>query len=507
MNRKNGWFSLLGLLVIVSLLFSACAPSQKPAATSSTTEAPVEIHVAFLTFNKIPESDALASVEEAINVITVPKINAKVKLHPFSITDYWQQVTLLMQSGEGLDVYHTLGDLPQRVANNEFVDISSMIDQYAPEAKAVVGDAFLKTAMLNGKLYGIPAYKGVALAPNLVYRADIMEEIGVDPASIKSVYDLTDVFAKVKAKYPDMIPLVPVQTGNIGLVTTLMSTQYKVDFLGDDYLRPVAVLVGDDLRVVNFYETEAFKEIVALAREWYEKGYVLKDAATTTSNVLEFMSAGKAFSYIAGYAGTQAYTQISAQTGQPIRMVRLAQPYLSSTSVNALTWGVSTISKHPDVALKFINLLFTDKDVINLVIYGIEGRDYVKVDPDHVKYPEGKDASTVPYTAQLSCGIVGNQFIQYQMEGTDMADLQLMEYENKHSAMSPAMGFTFDGSSVVNEYSAVVNVIGQYVPGLTTGSMDPAEIPNFLAKLKSAGIDKIVAAKQQQLDQWLSTQK
>ncbi|MDT8898202.1 ABC transporter substrate-binding protein [Thermanaerothrix sp. 4228-RoL] len=507
MNKKPAWLSFVGLLVIVSLLFSACSPGQKPPASSSPTEAPAEIHFAFLSFNKIPETDALASVEEAINAITVPKINATVKLHPFSVTDYAQQVTLLLQSGEGLDVYHTLGDLPQRVANNEFIDISTMIDQYAPETKALVGDDFLKTATLHGKLYGIPAYKGMAMAPQLVYRADIMEEIGVDPATIKSVYDLTEVFAKVKAKYPDMIPLVPVQTGNIGLITLLMSTQYKVDFLGDSYFTPVAVLIGDDMHVVNFYETQAFRDIVNLAREWYEKGYVLKDAATTTSNVLEFMSAGKAFAYIAAYAGNQAYTQISAQTGQPIRMVRLAQPYLSSTSVNALTWGVSTISKHPEAALKFINLLFTDKDVINLVIYGIEGRDYVKIDEYHVKYPEGKDASTVPYTAQLSCGIVGNQFIQYQMEGTDMDDLKLMEYELKHSAMSPAMGFTFDGSSVVNEYSAVVNVINEYVPGLTTGSMDPAEIPNFLEKLKSAGIEKIVAAKQQQLDEWLSTQK
>jgi putative aldouronate transport system substrate-binding protein len=93
------------------------------------------------------------------------------------------------------------------------------------------------------------------------------------------------------------------------------------------------------------------------------------------------------------------------------------------------------------------------------------------------------------------------------MQGTNMADLQLMLDENKNSAISPAMGFTFDSTSVANEYSAVTNVIGQYLPGLITGSMDPAEIPNFIDKLKAAGMDKIVEAKQQQLDQWLNTQK
>ena len=462
----------------------------------------MQIDFAFLTFNKIPEAAGLASVEAAINAITVPKINATVKLHPWGITEYIQNVTLSLTSGEGLDVYTSLGDLPQRVSRNEFVDITSMIDQDAPEAKAAVGDAFLKTTTLNGKLYGIPAFKGVAIAPNLVYRADILQEIGVDPASIKSANDLSDVFAKVLAKYPDMIPLVPVQTGNVGLLTTL----YGIDFLGDSYFMPVAVLEGNNTTVVDFFETQSFKGLVSLVRDWFNKGYVLKDAATTTSNVMEYLSSGKAFSYIAGYSGTQAFAQIAAQSGKDIKMVRLGQPYLSTSSINALTWGVSSISKHPDAALKFINLLFTDKDVINLVIYGIEGQDYVKVDADHVKYPEGQDASTVPYTAQLSCGVVGSMFIQYLMEGADMSDMQLMLDENKNSAMSPGMGFIFDSSTVADQYSAVTNVINEYMPGLISGSMDPAKIPDFIAKLKAAGIDKIVEAKQQQLDQWLSIQ-
>lgn len=446
----------------------------------------------------------MESVESAIDEITVPKINVKVKLHPYSIADYSQQINLSLQSGEELDVFHTLGDLPQQVSQNKVMDITNLIDQHAPEAKAVVGDTFLKASTVNGKLYGIPAYKGVAMAPNLVYRADIMEEIGVDPTTIKSVADLSAVFAKVKEKHPDMIPLVPNMPGELGLNLTV----YGIDTLSDSYFLPKAVLVGDSLNVVNYYETQEFKEVATLVRDWYNKGYILKDAATTTSAALELMTAGNAFSYIASYSGEQAYVQIAAQTGHDIRMVRLGKPYLNTGSINALTWSVASTSKYPEAALKFMNLIFSDKDVINLIIYGIEGRDYVKVDADHVQYPDGQDANTVPYTAQLSCGIVGNQFIQYAMAGTDMTDLQLMLEENKNSAVSPALGFTFDNSSVSNEKSAVLNVINEYLPGLNTGSVDPeVEIPNFIAKLKAAGLDKIIAAKQTQLDTWINQQK
>ena len=45
----------------------------------------------------------------------------------------------------------------------------------------------MKTEVVDGKVYGIPADKGVALAPTLLYREDIMEEIGVDPADIKNI--------------------------------------------------------------------------------------------------------------------------------------------------------------------------------------------------------------------------------------------------------------------------------------------------------------------------------
>ncbi|MHB8089142.1 MAG: ABC transporter substrate-binding protein [Anaerolineaceae bacterium] len=515
---KKSLYLVFSLVLVLAFVLSACttAKTEIPVATESpagtdavTTEAPapaeppVEIHFYFTSFNKIPETDAIESVEEALNAITVPKINATIKLHPTFVANYTQQINLALQSGEGLDVFHTLGDFPQYVSQNKVIDITDMIDTDAPEAKAIVGETFLKTSTIQGRLYGIPDLKGYALAPVLAYRNDIMQEIGVDPSTIKTVNDLTAVFEKVKAKYPDMIPLAPVNTGVSGLIQSI----FGIDYLGDDYYSPKGVLVGDSLTVVDFYQTQEFKDAVTLAREWYNKGLIMKDAATSTSTALELLTSGKAFSYIASYSGNQAYVQISAQSGQDIKMLRVAQPYLGTSSVNSLTHAVASTSKHPEEALKFINLLFTDKDVINLVIYGLEERDYVKTDEDHVKYPDGQDGNTVPYTAQLSCGIVGNQFIQYAMDGTDMADLELWDYENKNSALSPAMGFTFDNSSVSNEVSAVVNVINEYLPSLQTGSVDPeVELPKFIEKLKAAGLDKIIAAKQAQLDEWLKIQ-
>lgn len=77
---------------------------------------------------------------------------------------------------------------------------------------------------------------------------------------------------------------------------------------------------------------------------------------------------------------------------------------LYGNEFNAISWMVSSTTDVPEAAMKFLNLTFTDEDIINLIIYGIEERDYVIDEDGYVSYPEGQDSTTVPYTAQLSCG-------------------------------------------------------------------------------------------------------
>ena len=142
------------------------------------------------------------------------------------------------------------------------------------------------------------------------------------------------------------------------------------------------------------------------------------------------------------------------------------------------------------------------------MLYGIEGEDYVKNDDGTVSYPEGQDASTVPYTAQLSCGVLGNFFIQWPLQGSGSEEsLKWEDEQNHNAASSPAMGFSFDTSDLQTQYTAVSNVIKQYLPGLSCGSVDPSEtLPVFRQALKDAGYDDILNAKQEQLDSWLAQQ-
>lgn len=91
------------------------------------------------------------------------------------------------------------------------------------------------------------------------------------------------------------------------------------------------------------------------------------------------------------------------------------------------------------------------------------------------------------------------------LDGADLSTFEVMKDDNQNCGKSKAFGFMFDSSGVKTQYTAVANVINQYLPGLRCGSLDPeTELPKFQKQLKEAGIDEIIQAKQEQLDQWLS---
>ena len=468
-----------------------------PAAEAKTIE---KVVYAYATFNNIPSEETLTTVEEAINAITREKIGVEVDLKPIVIWDYSSTVSLALQGGEKIDIFQSLGDLSTAISTDMCLDITDIVDACAPESKALIGENWLAACSSGGRLYGFPTYKPIALTQMVVYRQDIVDALGIDMSAVNSVNDVTAVLEQVKAAYPTMTPVAAVNQGNIGL------SPQNVDYLTDSMYAPKGVLMGDDLTVVNYYATPEFEAICNLARDWYNKGLVMKDAATTSSTAAELMASGNYFCYIASYSYPEEDTAAALEAqcgGYDLGAKTIGAAFLDTSSINALTWMIASTSKAPEAALKFLNLTFTDPEITNLIIYGLKDRDYVLSEDGFMSYPEGQDATSVPYTAQLSCGTLGNFFIMYPMAGTNVESLAWELEQNQNAKTSIAMGFTFDNSSVKTEYTAVTNVIEQYLYGLVCGSVDPAsEIPVFLERLENAGLGTIIAAKQSQLDAW-----
>ena len=72
-------------------------------------------------------------------------------------------------------------------------------------------------------------------------------------------------------------------------------------------------------------------------------------------------------------------------TGYDLTVVELNPIPINTGSCNVFTWGIPTTSKNPDAAMKFLNLMFSNADINNLLAWGVEGVHYQVLEEDVYK--------------------------------------------------------------------------------------------------------------------------
>ncbi|OCT11859.1 ABC transporter substrate-binding protein [Paenibacillus pectinilyticus] len=501
----------LATMMVTTLFLTACGKDtgdQKTASTSSAspsasstvnadTKTPADLTLAFPIFGAMPKNMNL--IQDEVNKITQTKINATVKLLPISFGNWNQQTNLMMSSNEKLDLMLILGTYTNQVAKGQLLPLDDLITKYGKGITTAVGADYLNVSKVEGKNYGVPSIREFARGFGFTMRKDIADKNNIDVSKIKTLDDVESVLKIIKEKEPNLTPIAPG-----GSNSTFMQTYIPYDGLGDAY----GVLPNYDngLKIVNNVESPEYAAYIKKFRSWYTSGYVLKDAATNQMSSNDLVKAGKLFGYLTPTKpGFDSMT--SRQTTYQMVTATLIDPVATTFTTTGIMWGIPHHSTNPDRAMMLLNLLYTDKDLINLLDWGIEGKHYVKVSDNLIDFPQGIDANTSGYYMGLSW-MWGNQFLSYVFKG-DSPDIwkETMEF-NKSAKKSKALGFSFDADPVKTEITAVTNVTNQYQKGIETGTLDPDKaLPEYISKLKAAGIDKIIAEKQKQMDAWAKTTK
>ena len=500
----------IALLLVFALMFTACqaAPASttaasEPAASESTTAAttavqgpPTELNIQYLITGSEPTD--LALVETEINKILTPKLNVILHLMPINFGAAMQQQGLMLASGEKIDLMMTTPYSYQSVAaQGKVQDITDLVDQYGQGIKDVLGD-FLKGSFLKGRLYGVTPYCDKAGGGGYVIRKDLLDKYSIDPTSIKSLEDLGKAFATIKEKEPKTYILGNSNQGS-GFGEMYFST--RVDKLSDSF--GVLMNAGQDLTVVNLFESQDYKDFVYLMRDWYTKGYIMKDVATNKDDQFTNMKSGKMSAY---FTPTKPGIDVqeASKIGFEVYVPEVSKQTSNTSNVTLFQWVVPNACEAPDKAVQVLNEMYTNADLVNLMAWGIEGKHYVANADGTIGFPEGVNDTNSGYFINMSW-MFGNSFLTKIWKGNSPDLYKKMDEFNKTAIISKAMGFTYDPEPVKNEVAAVTNVYLQYKVGLESGSVDPDKIlPEFISKMKEAGIDKIVAEKQKQLDAWLA---
>jgi putative aldouronate transport system substrate-binding protein len=511
MNRSR-FIALILALLMVAALFAACsaapAGTKESAATSAQTsaaasvsasaDAPV-VNFAFFCTAVIPKD--IDKVEAAMNKYALEKVGVGVKLIPLSIGTYNDQINLMITGGEKLDIFNMFAsDFSIAVNQSKLYPLTSeLIDQNAPGVKKALGD-YMKGTTIAGKTYGFGVYKDMAAARGVVFNKKILDKYGYSfkEGQTLSHDELAKVFEKVHAAEPDINMCSSEDVGKSVMDSAFATYDDLGDFLG------VLLDFGQSLKVENLYESDWYKQKLAYIRDWYKKGYILSDNSINPDTGLVLYKAEKTFGQLGnGHMATGAV--VMNMTGLPSTGVLLEKPLSTTATINGVVMGIPSTCKDPVPALKILNLLYSDENFVNMISWGLDGVHYKHIDGTKRKitYADGVTADNSGY-AMAAGWEFGNQMLNWVWEnegGDDYYDT--MVAFNNSAMKSKACGFTFDSTAVKTEVAALQSVLSQYRLGLENGEMDPdVYLPQFQKALKDAGIDKVIAEKQKQLDAW-----
>ena len=144
-------------------------------------------------------------------------------------------------------------------------------------------------------------------------------------------------------------------------------------------------------------------------------------------------------------------------------------------------------------------MLYTDKTLVNMFVYGIENVHYKKISDNVVTLLDSPKA----YMAGNGWRF-GDQLKNYLMDNEDPQKWEKFAEFNKQAIGLNSLGFTFDRSDVEAELAACKQVVQTYYKQLFTGAVevDPT-VQKMDEELKAAKVDKVLAAMQEQYDAFL----
>lgn len=482
---------------------------------SEVLEDIAEITMVYMPMGAIPSG--LQEVEDAINEITENEINVHVDIQMIESGNYDQQISLMMSSSEKVDLMLTLpigSSSYNNMANQkQFMDISGLLEEYGQDVLSTVG-SLIESTTVDGSIYAVPTYRTLVTSAYIVMRTDVLEDLGLleKAQNMTSFTEYEEILAAVKSSDKWSYLAGIVNSDVDGLCLPLAGSYLGVDNFSDassyDQLGDLNKIIaidpeGSDDTVRMNFDTPEYKAMIDKMRDWYEKGYVYEDAATTDDAAETLIKSNVGFSYfVEGEIGIE--TSKTAACGMPMTCVKIVTHPISTSSCTKFVWAVPNSSTEPEAAVKFMNMMYTDSRIENLLVWGIEGRDY-QVKDGVAYFMDGQDANSVAY--QTADFMFGNQFLAYPWDGQTADFREVAKEEMDGAQESKYLGFSCDTTNIQNQLTAIANVISEFGPSLESGIAPEGTYEEFIQKLYDSGAQDIVDEYQRQLDEWLAEQE
>lgn len=500
--RKRMGFIFFAVCLFASVMPEAKISVAQAAETSGNIEEePYEVAVQMVVFPGTEIANEL-EIEEAINEITLPAINCTVDLQFIWINDLPNMTNLAIAGNEKIDLVHvgTLQQLSSLVGADILHDMNTddLLLEHGAELVALYGD-LLVSGNVNGRQLAIPAKQFNSVKKGFYYNKTITDKHGITVPQEGTLDDFEKVLYQVKESGEDIMCYF-VGGGDMNLMTWL----YPYEAYGSEAAYGAVMDSSKKLQVENLYATEEYKDYVLRMLQWRKDGILEKDMADTT-NGSEYQYAQRLFCVAGNYTPAQMTENqyLAGENGFEYGYMTIEGARINNSSVSEYMWGIARNSERPDKTMDFLNFLYSNADVANIMKYGLEGEDYIFVnESENVIERKGS------YLAMFYVG--GNQRELYLQTPVQEDFIEQSEAQEKAAIISPLLGYTFDDTNYQTEAAVIGSVITEYTPllqnGLCGGEKETLEyLDEFLAALEAAGINEVIKANQKQLDAWLAS--
>ena len=468
---------VLSLMLVGALLISVAGCSKK---TANSGEVPTLRWVFPGSNSKMAE---ISEVVEKANEIIEDKIGARLEVELVDDGSYSEKMKLLMASGDDFDLCFTsnwLNDYYTAANSGGLMDITDFIDS---KTKKAVPDYALEAAKIHGRIYGIPNVQVMTHPLAMYMDKDIYEKYKdqVDFLKIEHVDELEPLLELIKRDYPDKYAfhtLWGIQAWTLPVYEKILGTNMVIR------------CDGSDKEVKFILDTPEYQHGARKLHEWYEKGYIRADVATAGDD----SSDQKAGKYVIMFTKWKP----GLDEANPTKVYKtLYKPYLEFAGPLQAMTGVGARSKHPELAVKLIELMNSNEELYNLMCYGIEGKHYTKNEDGSVSYIE--DSKYAPKADWKW----GNQFNAFVPEGMDKDVWEQTSRMNDEAVKSPLLGFVPDLQNIRAEISQIANINSEF-NAISLGAGDTEKLlSEYRAKLESAGQKKVAEEITKQVEEFL----
>jgi putative aldouronate transport system substrate-binding protein len=295
---------------------------------------------------------------------------------------------------------------------------------------------------------------------------------------------LEPFFKQIAENEPDLIPLQKQQSPTFWPIYEGLPGELSVR--------------KDDKSLKILSKWEAFEDEWRYNNYLYREGIIQKDILTVVDESAD--RAANRYVGILNIAKPGGDAEMTANHKKEYIQIPVSDCYINYDSGVSTMTGFSSTSIHPEAAMKLYNVLYSDKEIFNMLLFGLEGDHYKKVGDNRIEPVEGSK-----YFYGGNAWAYGNQLLAYYLPGQKDGTWDETEDLLNNAVVSPLRGFYFDPTPVQAELAQCDAVIKEFKNMDYVAADIDVFISDITGKLKAAGMETVAAEFQKQVDAWAAS--